>query len=351
MKRELTWNQLVVTYGGDQVERRQDRQRRPPEEGDLVAPAVDGPEPQRDARHDCRDLEPGEGPEPLGPQVVDELPHRQELPERDEARHRARVLARLEQDRHADERHRGDQWQDEVARLHPSLAPRAAKDHVNAHEQVHDQQGKGVGVPDEERQPHDGARARERRPLALGVQGDEQERRQGDRDREVEHPRRDEPAVHHRPREEARHEHAPPPTECEHEPRIRDRSERQHERDEQLRGDAGAGERAHAEQPRVERRVGLEQPVEDELGIEVRVVDDGDGRQVIGQILQRGIVDQQQRPRRESEEGGAQQERELAVRQATHGQKGRQASTGCPATRPARRVKVLHPGDRRHGFP
>src|ERR1019366_8525258 len=67
-----------------------------------------------------------------------------------------------------------------------------------------------------------------------------------------------------------------------------------------------------------ERGVGLEEAVEDELGIRRRVLDDGDGGQVVGQILERRDRDQQDGPCCQDEEDGAQQERQLSVGGSPH---------------------------------
>ena len=53
-----------------------------PEERDGVAPPVDGPEAHPDARDERRDLQPREAVKPLRPHVVEELPGRQQTPER-----------------------------------------------------------------------------------------------------------------------------------------------------------------------------------------------------------------------------------------------------------------------------
>ncbi len=180
-------------------------------------------------------------------------------------------------------------------------------------EQVDDEQREHVRVPGEHRQHGDEGAAAQRGRPALLVEQDEQ--RQGERhaDGEIEHSGGHEPVVHHGPLEERGDDHATPPAERERKPRVRERAERQNEEDEQARGDVQADETADEEKPREEHRVGLEEPIEDELGVALRMEEHRGGREVVGQILQGRNVGQHEWPGAHDEEDGADEKRDLPV--------------------------------------
>jgi hypothetical protein len=142
---------------------------------------------------------------------------------------------------------------------------------------------------------------------------DQQDGRQRDAQREVEHPHGDEPVVDHRPGEEGRHDHPAAPGEREDEPRVGEGAEGEDQAREETRGGLGPDHVADQQEPGKERGVGLEVPVEDELRIAIEVPDDRDRRQVVRQVLEGGHVHDREGPGGHDEQDGAEQQGELLV--------------------------------------
>ena len=212
----------------------------------------------------------------------------------------------------------GESGQHEAPRLLDALAPTAARDEWMRRSRWTTRSAKTCAYQVTRR----GTRARGRsahvgaaRRCSSSITTTERER---DAEREVEHAHRHEPVVDHRPDEEARRRRAARGSE-----RAAGRSAGGRARSPRGRSGRSCAPRPSTPtslpdevEPREERRVRLEEAVEDELGVLRRVADDGVGRQVVRKILERRELDERDRPGGEDEQNGADRERELGVRQA-----------------------------------
>ena len=256
------------------------------------------------ARDEGGDLEPGEAPEPLRPEVVEKLPGWKKLPQRDVACHGTHRLRQLNPQRHGDERRGGQERHDERQRLRTPLGPRAARGHVDEHEQAHRQQREDVRVPRDQCQERDAPPAGNGGLPPLRIEGDQKQRARCNAEREVEHPHGHEPVVDHGPEKEGRHHHPPPPAKRQYEERARQGAQAEDQQDEHPRRGNRPRETPDEEEPREERRIGLEETVERKLGVATRVLDDARRGEMIGQVLQRRDGDERKRPRRDHEKPG-----------------------------------------------